>query len=307
MNNLIVSASPHIHNRTDTQRIMLDVLIAMCPMIIASVILFGWRSLLVIGVCVATCLIGEWGFEKIVKRPSTISDLSACVTGVILALNMPVTTPLWHVAFGVIVAIVVVKQMFGGIGKNFANPAITARVVMLIAFAGSMTTWIQPISDALSSATPLALIKMGAPERLPSLGDMFLGYRSGSLGETCTLAILLGGIYLLIRRVITWHIPVSFIGTVFIITAIMGKQPVYQLMSGGLMLAAFFMATDYVTSPATVKGKIIFGIGCGLITSLIRIWGNYPEGVSFAVLLMNICTPHINNLTRTKPLGGVNP
>ena len=307
MNNLIVSASPHIHNRTDTQRIMLDVLIAMCPMIIASVILFGWRSLLVIGVCVATCLIGEWGFEKIVKRPSTISDLSACVTGVILALNMPVTTPLWQAAFGGIVAIVVVKQMFGGIGKNFANPAITARVVMLIAFAGSMTTWIQPISDALSSATPLALIKMGAPERLPSLGDMFLGYRSGSLGETCTLAILLGGIYLLIRRVITWHIPVSFIGTVFIITAIMGKQPVYQLMSGGLMLAAFFMATDYVTSPATVKGKIIFGIGCGLITSLIRIWGNYPEGVSFAVLLMNICTPHINNLTRTKPLGGVNP
>jgi electron transport complex protein RnfD len=193
------------------------------------------------------------------------------------------------VAFGGLVAIVVVKQMFGGIGKNFANPAITARVIMLIAFAGSMTTWIQPASDALiSSATPLALIKMGAPQRLPALKDMFLGFRSGSLGETCSLAILLGGAYLLIRRVITWHIPVTFIGTVFVITALAGRQPVYQLMSGGLLLAAFFMATEYATSPSTVKGKIIFGIGCGLITSLIRIWattgGRLLRGAAYEYL-----------------------
>lgn len=303
MNNLIVSASPHIHNRIDTRRIMADVLIALIPALIASVIIFGIRSLLVVGVCVAFAILGEWGFQKICKRDVTVNDLSAVVTGVLLAYNLPVEVPLWQAAFGSIVAIVVVKQMFGGIGKNFANPAITARIIMLIAFAGSMTTWHSP--DAVSTATPLMLMKSGDVAGLPSLMDMFLGLRGGSLGETCVLALLIGGIYLMVRRVISWHIPVTYIATVFVLTAILGKQPEYQVVSGGLMLVAFFMATDYATSPSTGKGKIIFGIGCGLITVLIRVWGNYPEGASFAVLLMNIVTPHINNLTRTKPLGGV--
>jgi len=303
MNNsmLLVSPSPHVHAKNTTQRIMLDVIIAMCPALIASVIIFGWRVLAVVAVCVATCIASEWIFEKICKRENTVADLSAIVTGMLLAFNLPVGIPLWQAAFGSIVAIVVVKQLFGGIGKNFANPAITARIVMMLSFAGSMSNFATK-NDAISGATPLSLT---AEETMPSLLDLFLGKHGGSLGETCALALLIGGAYLLIRRVITWHTPVVFIGTVFLFTWILGENPVEHILTGGLMLGAIFMATDYSTTPPTKWGKVIFGLGCGLITVLIRVFGNYPEGVSFAILLMNILTPYISAWTRRKPFGGV--
>ena len=301
---LISSVSPHIYNKNSTQRIMLDVVLALVPAAIASVIIFGLRALLVIGVCVAVCVLSEWLFEKICKKENTISDLSAVVTGMLLAFNLPVSIPLWQAAFGSIVAIVVVKQLFGGIGQNFANPAITARIIMMTAFSGTMTTWTFP-ADAVSSATPLALLAKGELSVMPpSYLNMFLGLRGGCLGETCVLALLIGGVYLLARRVISWHTPVAFIGTVAIMSLICGKDVLYQVMGGGLMIGAFFMATDYASTPPTKLGKIIFGIGCGLITILIRFWGNFPEGVSFSILLMNILTPYISKLTRLKPLTG---
>lgn len=304
MSNFVVSVSPHVRDKDSTTTIMRDVLIALTPAFIASVIIFGARSILIAAVCIAVSVFAEWGYEKITERPCTINDLSAAVTGMLLALNMPINIPLWQAAFGCIVAIVVIKQLFGGIGKNFANPAITARIVMIIAFAGSMTNW-TAVSDAVTSATPLALISSGDVKSLPTLLQMFLGKRGGAMGETSVLALLIGAGYLLYKRVITWHTPIAFIGTVFIFTAILGKEPVYQIMSGGIVLGAFFMATDYSTTPSTASGRLIFGIGCGLITVLIRVWGNYPEGVSFAILLMNILTPYISKWTRSKPFGGV--
>lgn len=302
MNKLISSVSPHISTPRTTQKIMLDVIIALVPAGIASVIIFGLRALLVIGVCVAVCVLSEWIFEKICKKENTIFDLSAVVTGILLAYNLPVTIPLWQAAFGSLFAIVVVKQLFGGIGQNFANPAITARVVMLTAFSGTMTTW--TFSDAASTATPLSLMFKGELDSLPSYTDMLLGLHGGCLGETCIIALLAGGIYLIARRVITWHTPVAFIGTVLVMSLIFDKAPLYQLMSGGLVIGAFFMATDYATTPSTKWGKAIFGIGCGLITILIRFWGTSPEGVSYSILLMNIFTPYISRLTRSKPLIG---
>lgn len=301
MKKLISSVSPHVNSPLTTQKIMLDVVIALLPAGIAAVIIFGWRALLVIGVCVAVCVFSEWGFEKLCKKENTITDLSAVVTGLLLAYNLPVSIPLWQAAFGSVAAIVVVKQLFGGIGQNFANPAITARIIMLTAFSGTMTSWVFP--DGVSSATPLALMTKGDMNAMPTYLQMFLGYRGGCLGETCTLALLLGGIYLLVKRVISWHTPAAFIGTVVLMSLICGKDIPYQLMAGGLMLGAFFMATDYSSTPPTKWGKIIFGIGCGLITILIRFWGNFPEGVSFSILIMNILTPYITKLTRPKPFG----
>ena len=305
MSNLIVSVSPHVHAKDSSMTIMRDVLIALCPALIASIIIFGFRSLLVAVVCVATAVFFEWGFQKICKRKCTIGDLSAAVTGLLLALNLPVGIPLWQAAFGSLVAIVVVKQLFGGIGHNFANPAITARIVMLIAFAGTMTTWASPnFVDVVSGATPLAALKGG---ETVSILPLFLGNVGGSLGETSALALLIGGVYLIIRKVISWHTPVAFIATVFVLGLIKGgfTFAVCEILAGGLFLGAFFMATDYVTSPSTKWGRVIFGIGCGLITCLIRFFGNYPEGVSFSILLMNILTPYISKWTASKPLGGV--
>lgn len=309
MNNMIVSVNPHIYAKDTTQTIMRDVLIALMPAVVASVLFFGVRALLVEVVCVAVAMACEWAFEKITGKPVTVMDLSAAVTGLILALNLPVDIPIWQAVFGSFVAIIVVKQFFGGIGQNFANPAITARVIMLVAFSGAMTTWHNPAfagfaADATTAATPLAVLS-GAEGTLPTLAQMFLGARGGSLGETSCLALLLGGAYLIYRRVITWHTPVAFMGTVLVLTALLGRQPLYQVMAGGLFIGAFFMATDYTTSPPTPKGKLIFGLGCGLITVLIRVWGNYPEGVSFSILLMNILNPYICDWTRTKPFGGV--
>lgn len=302
MSKLMVSVSPHIKDRTDTASIMRDVLIALSPALVASVLIFGGRSLLVTAVCVFFCVGSEWAFEKIIKKPNTVRDLSAAVTGTLLAFNLPVGIPLWQAAIGSIVAVVVVKQLFGGIGQNFANPAITARIVMLLSFTQSMTTWVSP--DAVSGATTLVILKGESAQALPALLHMFLGFRGGCLGETSALALLLGGAYLLVRKVISWHTPAAFLGTVFVLTLLLGKQPLYQLLSGGLLLGAIFMATDYATTPNTNRGRLIFGVGCGLITVLIRVWGNYPEGVSFSILLMNILTPYIQKHTLPKPLGG---
>ena len=285
--------------------IMRDVLIALCPALIAAVVFFGARALLVAAVCVVTAVFFEWAFEKICKRPNTIGDLSAAVTGLILALNLPVSIPLWQAAFGSLIAIVLVKQLFGGIGHNFANPAITARIVMLISFSVPMTTWVAAnFTDSLSGATPLAVLSNGGSV---SLLNLFLGNVSGSMGETSALALLIGGIYLLVRKVITWHTPVAFIGTVFVLALIKGG-PVFalaEILAGGLFIGAIFMATDYSTTPSTPWGRVIFGVGCGLITCVIRFFGNYPEGVSFSILLMNILTPYISKWTASKPFGGV--
>lgn len=305
MDNFIVTVSPHIHSKDSTMTIMRDVLIALCPALIAAVVFFGARALLVAAVCVVTAVFFEWAFEKICKRPNTIGDLSAAVTGLILALNLPVSIPLWQAAFGSLIAIVLVKQLFGGIGHNFANPAITARIVMLISFSVPMTTWVAAnFTDAVSGATPLAVLSNGGSV---SLLNLFLGNVSGSMGETSALALLIGGIYLLVRKVITWHTPVAFIGTVFVLALIKGG-PVFalaEILAGGLFIGAIFMATDYSTTPSTPWGRVIFGVGCGLITCVIRFFGNYPEGVSFSILLMNILTPYISKWTASKPFGGV--
>ena len=304
-NKLHVSLSPHISSSNSTQRTMLDVIIALVPVSIAAVILFGIPALLVIAVCVVSAVAGEAVFNIAVKKEQTIGDLSAVVTGLILALNLPANVPLWQAAVGSVFAIVIVKGIFGGLGKNIVNPAIAARVFMLIAF-GSMTKAAFPTGlDSVSGATPLADL---ANDKAVNLLDLFLGKCGGALGETCTVALLIGGIYLLVRKVISWHIPVAFIGTTFLFTfAVEGwnlETTLAWVLSGGLVLGAFFMATDYVTSPTTAKGKLIFGIGAGVITVLIRFWGGYPEGVSFAILLMNILNPFIDKLTARKVFGG---
>ncbi len=302
-NKLHISVSPHIHSKNTTQRIMLDVLVSLLPATIAGVVIFGLNALLVIAVCVATSVLGEFVFNKIVKKPLTIGDLSAAVTGLLLALNLPANVPLWQAVVGSLFAIIIVKCIFGGIGKNVVNPAITARVFMLVAFT-SMTSAAFPV-DSTAGATPLPEIASGNEVVLT---DLLLGNVGGSIGETCKVALLIGGVYLLVRRVITWHIPVAFIATTFIFTLAVHEfdfmLALSLVLSGGLILGAIFMATDYVTSPTTPLGKLIFGIGAGLITVLIREWGIYPEGVSFAILIMNILNPYIDMLTARKLFGG---
>ena len=240
---------------------------------------------------------------------NTISDLSAVVTGVILSFNLPVQLPLWMAVVGCFFAIVIVKQLFGGIGNNFANPAIAARIFLLLSFSQPMTTWLQVEGgravQGVYGATPLALISAGDTANLPSVMEMLLGTRGGCMGETCAIALILGGVYMIWKKVITPTIPLAFIGGVFVLSLLFGVNPVYELLGGGLMLGAFFMATDYTTSPITEKGKIIFGLGCALITMVIRVFGSYPEGVSYSILLMNIITPHINRMVRNKAFGGV--
>lgn len=296
----IVAASPHVTTKNSTAVIMRDVLIALLPAVLAGCVVFGLRALLVVAVTTAACVFFEWGFEKLCHTPSTISDLSAAVTGVLLAMNLPVSIPLWQAVFGALVAIVAVKGLFGGIGKNFANPAITARIVMFLAFSKTMTAWVFP--DAVSSATPLAMMASG--ESVDYL-TLLLGNHGGCLGETSALALLIGFAYLLIRGVISWHTPVCFVGTVFVMSLILGQDAVGQILSGGLMLGAIFMATDYSTTPSTDWGRVLFGIGAGLLTVLIRFYGAYAEGVSFAILFMNILTPYLSKWTETKPFGGV--
>ena len=298
-NQLTLSVSPHIHSGRSTRRIMLDVLIALLPVTVAGTVIFGLRSLLVVAVTVAACVGFEALFNLLAKKPIPVDDLSAAVTGLLLALNLPANIPLWQCVVGALFAMVVVKGLFGGLGANPVNPAITARVFMLVAFA-SMTKAAFPV-DAVSSATPLA------SEEATSLMDLFLGNHGGAIGETCAAALLLGGLYLIVRRVITWHTPVAFIGTVFLASFFMegmdATAALAAILSGGLLIGAIFMATDYVTSPVTPMGRLFFGIGAGLITFLIRYFGIYPEGVSFAILFMNIITPYIILWTRRRIFG----
>ncbi len=301
---LKLSVSPHIHSKHSTSRIMLDVLIALLPATVAGTVIFGLRSLLVVAACVASCVVFELLFNLIVKKEQTISDLSAVVTGLLLALNLPANVPIWQCVVGSLFAIVVVKCLFGGIGCNVVNPAIAARVFMLVAFSSLASSAFPTIVDTASGATPLVDM---ANDATPALLDVFLGLTGGTIGETCALALLVGFIYLLARRVITWHIPVSAVACVFVFSFFMegmdAMAALTLILSGGLLLGAIFMATDYVTSPATAWGKIIFGLGVGLITCLIRYFGTYPEGVSFAILFMNLLTPYIDSWTPHKVFG----
>ena len=318
---LVVSASPHVRSNQSTPGIMLDVIIALIPALIMSVVYFGLRALTLTTVCVCSCVIFESLSRKVMKRKNTISDLSAVVTGIILAFNLPASMPLWMAIIGCLVAIVVVKQMFGGIGQNFVNPAMTARIILMTSFPTAMAKWITPFQsawhpDAVTAATPMAVLSgvqggdvSAVSESLPSLAEMLIGSHGGSMGEICSVALIIGGLYLMVRKVISPIIPFTFIGTVAVVMLFAGSFNLefvaYQLLGGGLMLGAFFMATDYSTSPINKKGKIIFGIGCGLITSVIRLFGSLPEGVSFSIILMNILVPHIEHMTTPKPFGAV--
>ena len=304
---LMITPSPHFRDDINTRKIMLTVATALLPALVMSIFYFGIRALLLTAVCVVSCVVFEYLFAKVTKKPVTISDCSAVVTGIILAFNVPVTLPFWMAVFGSFIAIVVVKCLFGGIGCNFANPAATARIFLLVSFGNQMTHWIAPHAaiDAVATATPLKLISAGQTDQLPSLWNMLIGNRGGSLGETCALALIVGGLYLIWNGVIGWQIPVTLIGSVFVFALLFGQDPFYAVLSGGVMIGAFFMATDYSTSPVTTKGKVIFAIGIGFITMVIRVFCNYPEGMSFAILLMNILVPHIDSLTITKPFGAV--
>ena len=303
---LRLSVSPHIHSGRSTAGIMRDVIIALLPATVAGAVIFGLRALLVVAVCVASCVICEALFNLIVKKEQTIGDFSAALTGLLLGLNLPSTAPIWQCVVGSVFAIIVVKCLFGGLGCNLVNPAITARVFMLVSFSSLATTQGFPtIVDTVSSATPLAA--EGGPAGV-KLFDLFFGLTGGAIGETCAVALLLGFVYLLVRKVISWHVPVSFIGSVFVLSLLMEGfnfvAALSMVLSGGLLIGAIFMATDYVTSPSTASGKLIFGLGAGLLTFLIRYFGVYPEGVSFAILLMNILTPYIDKFTAHKVFGG---
>ncbi len=306
---LLVSAGPHVRGGASTTSVMRDVLIALLPAVVASVLVFGTRALLLEVVCVAASILFEYLFRKITKRTNTISDLSAAVTGLLLAMNLPAGFPIWMAIVGCFVAIVIVKQLFGGIGCNFANPAITGRIFLLIAFAGQMTTWPTansyiPGIDAVSGATPLALIKEGAVDSLPAVKNLLFGIRGGCLGETCAIALIIGFVYLVVRRVITPTIPLVYVATIALMSVVLGYDPIYMILTGGVLLGGIFMLTDYSTSPATEWGKVVFALGAGIITMLIRnSSGGYPEGVSFAILLMNIICPHLNKIGAKKPFG----
>lgn len=307
MEKLLVSSSPHLRSGASTQRIMLDVIIALCPALIASFVFFGPRALLLVAVTVLSCVLSEYVSRKIMKRSNTVPDLSCIVTGLLLAFNLPVSLNPLMAAFGGMVAIVVVKQMFGGIGQNFVNPALTARIILMNSFPGDMSTWTPAFgwlngTDATTTATPLGVLKEGGDFTFSHL-DLFLGNTGGCLGETCALALILGGVYLMVRRVISPVIPVTYLATVAVISLIAGRDPLVDLLSGGLLIGAFFMATDYTTSPISRNGRIIYALGCGVFTMLIRMFASLPEGVSYSIVLMNILVPLIERFTLPKPFG----
>ena len=295
---LNVSSSPHIRHSETVTGIMGDVIIALMPAAVYGCILFGIRAAAVLAVCVLTAVLSEFLWDKALKKPNSAKDLSAVVTGLLLGMNLPPTLPLWQAAIGSVAAIIVVKQMFGGLGHNFANPAIAARIMLLVSFPASMTRFTEPVSDAVTSATPLA----GTAGAL-SFKTLFFGMHAGSIGETSAFLLIVGGLYLVIRRVITPVIPVCFIGTVALLSLIAGENVMLSVFGGGLILGAVFMATDYTTSPTTPLGKAVFAVGCGIITFVIRKFGSLPEGVSYSILLMNILVPHINRFTLSKPFG----
>ncbi|MFI3312920.1 MAG: RnfABCDGE type electron transport complex subunit D [Eubacteriales bacterium] len=288
----VVSAAPHAVSPVTTQSIMRDVVISLSLTAILAVIAYGLTGLCLMAVCVAACVFFEWGYCKIVKKPLTTKDYSAVVTGLILALNLPSTLPLWMAIIGCFIAIIVVKQLFGGLGQNFANPAIVGRIALMVSFATPMTTW---MVDGVASATPLATYHAGLA--VPANLELLLYSVGGSMGEVSGLALILGGLYLVIRKVISPVIPLVYVATVGLFSLCLGQDPLFHMLAGGVLLGAIFMATDYVTSPITTKGRVIFAIGCGLFTMVIRCYSSYPEGTSFAILLMNLLTPLIDRAT----------
>lgn len=304
---LTVSSSPHIRASHSTASIMRDVVIALLPAMAAGIIFLGINAAILTLICIVTSVLTEFVVQKfIMKRKVTVTDWSAVVTGILLGFNLPVTAPWWLAVIGSIFAIAIVKQAFGGIGQNFINPALAARAFLLASWPTRMTS-AAFVTDTYTTATPLALLKSGevTAAGLPSYMDLFMGNIGGSIGEISALALLIGGIYLIVRQVISWRIPVIFIGTVMVFTFAAGQDPLYHAMAGGLLLGAFFMATDYSSSPVTVRGQIIYALGCGIITSVIRLWGGYPEGVSYSILLMNVATPLIERFSMPKIYGEV--
>ncbi len=306
-NMLIVSSSPHIRTDESVKRIMLDVIIALIPAMIGSVYFFGFDALKLILIAVGSSVFFEAVIQKMFKKEVTIGDFSAVITGILLAFNIPAGAPWWLPIFGAGFAIIIVKQFFGGLGQNFMNPALAARAVLLASWPEIMTTYVTPGIDAVSSATPLAMMKANSGT-LPSIMDMLIGNMGGVIGETSALLLLIGGAYLIIRGVINWKIPIVYIGTTAIMLLILGVKAdliIYQLLSGGLILGAFFMATDYASAPVNQKGQIIFALGAGILTGIIRIKGGFPEGVSYSILLMNVATPLINKFTSPRVFGRV--
>ena len=312
--NLVVSSAPHLVTNMDTTKIMLMVLIGLAPSFLVSIYVFGMRVIALTAVCIAASMFFEWAWNKLMHKTQTVGNLSAAVTGTLIAFNVPSGLPYWIAIVGCFVAIIVVKQLYGGMGKNIVNPAITARIVLFISFATEMTTWPLPrmAADATSTATPLGVLAEGGAE-LPSNMQMFLGFIGGSMGEVSAIALLIGGLFLIWKKIISPIIPCCFIGTVFVFALIYYaatgngdalQMAIFHVLAGGVMLGAFFMATDYVTSPLLPMGKVIFGIGCGLLTMIIRLWGQYPEGVSFSILIMNCLTPLIENFCQKRLYGG---
>ena len=318
---LIASSSPHIRSNEDTRSIMLDVILALLPATAWAVYAFGFKALLLVVVSVVACVFWEWAYRKVMKKPQSIGDLSAVVTGMLLALTCTVNLPWWLLVIGAFFAIVLVKQLYGGIGCNFLNPALGGRAILVASYASFMGNWALPNSKlgvVVSSATPMQIMKEGTLEKWGeltanySVGDMFMGNIGGAMGEVSALALLLGGVYLIIRKVISWHIPVGYIGAVAILSLVAAPAGIdnvqymlYNVFGGGLMLGAIFMATDYATSPVTKKGQLIFGIGCGLFTVLIRYFGSYNEGVCYSIMVMNLLVPLIDKYTKPARFGVV--
>ncbi len=312
MSNFVVSGTPHVRSKESIQSIMRDVIIALIPATAMGIYYFGTRALLLIAVSIISSVVFEWLYEALLKKPITISDLSAVVTGLLLAMNLPASAPVWVPIVGSAFSIIFAKQLFGGLGQNFINPALAGRAFLLASYPTEMTTWTAPVgfsgAEAVTVATPLAELKQGIMPAA-SLQDVLIGNIGGCIGETCAIALIVGGIYLIVKHVISWKVPVIYIATVFVLSAAIGRKglrvPVYELFVGGLMLGAFFMATDYASSPVTPKGQIIFALGCGLITTLIRVFGGYPEGVSYSILIMNLAVPLIERFTEPKIFGAL--
>lgn len=311
MSNFVVSGTPHVRSKESIQSIMRDVIIALVPASVMGIYYFGVRALILMVAAIVSAVFFEWLYQKLLKKPVTISDLSAVVTGLLLAMNMPASAPVWVAIVGSAFAIIFAKQLFGGLGQNFINPALAGRAFLLASYPTEMTSWTSAGNfgaDAVSVATPLAQLKGGViPDA--SFADVFVGNIGGCIGETCAIALIIGGIYLIAKHVINWKVPVIYIATVFVLTALIGRNglrvPVYEIFAGGLMLGAFFMATDYASSPVTAKGQVIFALGCGLITTLIRIFGGYPEGVSYSILIMNLAVPLIERFTEPTIFGAL--
>jgi len=311
MANFVVSGTPHVRSKESIQSIMRDVIIALVPASVMGIYYFGLRALMLMVAAIVSAVFFEWLYQKLMKKPITINDLSAVVTGLLLAMNLPAAAPVWVAIVGSSFAIIFAKQLFGGLGQNFINPALAGRAFLLASYPTEMTSWTSSGNfgvDAVAVATPLAQLKGGVmPDA--SFTDVLVGNVGGCLGETCAIALIIGGVYLIAKHVINWKVPVIYIATVFVLTALIGRKglrvPVYEIFAGGLMLGAFFMATDYASSPVTSRGQIIFALGCGLLTTLIRIFGGYPEGVSYSILIMNLTVPLIERLTEPTIFGAL--